>query len=66
MQYGFLCRNVSETSHSIVVVVAAAVVVVVGGGSGFNVALVSALKETHCAHVSCDSEFQFMVALRPQ
>ena len=54
MQYGFLCRNVSETSHSIVVVVAAAVVVV-GGGGGFNVALVSALKETHCAHVSCDS-----------
>ena len=54
MQYGFLCRNVSETSHSIVVVVAAAVVVVGGGGGGFNVALVSALKETHCAHVSCD------------
>ena len=55
MQYGFLCRNVSETSHSFVVVVAAAAVVVVsGGGGGFNVALVSALKETHCAHVSCD------------
>ena len=56
MQHGFFYRNVSEAGHNIVVVVAAAVVVVGGGGGGFNVAVVSALKETHCAHVSCDSK----------
>ena len=59
MQHGlFRCRNVSETGHDIVVVVAvvAVVVVVVVVVDRFYIALFSALEQTHCAHVSCDSK----------